>query len=417
MTTTAPVPDPLDEARGAVDQMDEFGPTAKTVQEYIDETPTWADGTPSPSTPLTRMQTYIWALAASGKFFEGYVVFIAGVALPLITFEFGLSSWQKGLVTSSTLFGILLGASLLGNLSDRFGRKEVFVGEMLLFAVVLAGAAFSPNLPVLLVFLVLVGVALGCDYPTAHVMISECSPTRLRGRLVLSAFGFQAVGAIAGVLVGYVILSTTTSQSDWRLMYFLAVVPAALIAVGRLFVVQSPHWLIAHGRVDEAEEETKRLLDRTPPYPSEVALRSTSPSHGASRVRIRDLFGKRYRRATLFASVPWFLQDLGTYGIGIFSPLIIAATAGSTTVDDPNDLAEVINADAIGARGGILMNVMLLVGVIVAFFLVDGVGRVKLQVMASSGARSAWPSPRSPIWGTAPSPRSCCSAASCCSTS
>ncbi|MFT3901010.1 MAG: MFS transporter [Gordonia sp. (in: high G+C Gram-positive bacteria)] len=358
----------------------------KSVQEYIDETPVWSDGTPATATPLTKMQWYIWALAASGKFFEGFVVFVAGVALPLLTFEFNLTSLQKGLVSSASLAGILLGASLLGNLSDRLGRKEVFVGEMALFAVFLLGVALSPNLPMLLLCLLFVGVALGCDYPTAHVMISECSPTRLRGRLVLSAFGFQALGAVAGTFVGYIVLSTKTSQTDWRLMYFIAVVPAVLVTVGRLFVVQSPHWLIAKGRVEEARSATRELLARVPAYPSDVELRPTRDPEIEGRVRVRDLFGPRYRRATLFASIPWFLQDLSTYGIGIFTPVIIATTAGGVArPTDPRNIAEVIHNDAIGARGGVLIDLCLLVGVVIAFFLVDGVGRIKLQIVGFIG--------------------------------
>jgi hypothetical protein len=55
----------------------------RSVQEHIDELPIWADGTSLPSAPMTGMQWLIWSLAAAGKFFEGYVVFMTGVALPL----------------------------------------------------------------------------------------------------------------------------------------------------------------------------------------------------------------------------------------------------------------------------------------------------------------------------------------------
>jgi hypothetical protein len=60
------------------------GPPGKTVQDYIDETPVWADATPVHFSPITQMQWLIWGLAAAGKFFEGVVVFMTGVALPLM---------------------------------------------------------------------------------------------------------------------------------------------------------------------------------------------------------------------------------------------------------------------------------------------------------------------------------------------
>jgi len=96
---------------------------ARTVQEYIDELPAWPDGTTVKSTPMTSMQWRIWSLAASGKFFEGFVVFMGGVTVPLITREFGLSAGESGLVTSASLAGILVGTILLGGLSDYFAAN------------------------------------------------------------------------------------------------------------------------------------------------------------------------------------------------------------------------------------------------------------------------------------------------------
>src|SRR5215468_9860101 len=66
------------------------GVAGRTVQDYIDETPLWADATPVGHAPITNMQWFIWWLAAAGKFFEGMVVFTTGVALPLMAKEFAL---------------------------------------------------------------------------------------------------------------------------------------------------------------------------------------------------------------------------------------------------------------------------------------------------------------------------------------
>ena len=67
---------------------------SRTVQDYIDETPAWADATPVRDAPMTTMQWFIWGLAAAGKFFEGMVVFTTGVALPLMAREFGLGATE-----------------------------------------------------------------------------------------------------------------------------------------------------------------------------------------------------------------------------------------------------------------------------------------------------------------------------------
>jgi len=184
----------------------------KSIQAYIDERPIWADGTPVDLTPMTAMQWRILILAAAGKFFEGFVVFVTGVALPLIAVEFQIGPVQHGLVSAASLVGILFGALFLGGLSDRFGRKSMFIVEMIIFVAFLCLLVVSPLFGVhsfaLLIFSLFgIGVALGCDYPTAHLMISESIPSSDRGKLVLGAFAFQALGVLIGTAVGYVILN------------------------------------------------------------------------------------------------------------------------------------------------------------------------------------------------------------------
>jgi MFS family permease len=136
-----------------------------TVQGYIDETPLWSDGTIAPGSPMTGMQLRIWWLSVAGKFFEGLVVFMTGVALPLIAREFDLTAAQHGVVGAATLFGILIGASALGGLSDWLGRKPMFVFEMGLFILFLVLIVFTQSFAWLIVCLFGMGLALGCDYP------------------------------------------------------------------------------------------------------------------------------------------------------------------------------------------------------------------------------------------------------------
>src|ERR1700744_4029372 len=117
----------------------------KSVQQYIDERPMWPDGTRLPSVPMTGMQWRIWALAAAGKFFEGFVVFMTGVALPLISREFGIGAAQNGLISAASLMGILVGAVGLGGMSDYFGRKRMFIVEMIIFCAFLVLLIFCTN--------------------------------------------------------------------------------------------------------------------------------------------------------------------------------------------------------------------------------------------------------------------------------
>ncbi len=361
----------------------------RTVQEYIDETPFWEDGTEAPSTPMTPMQWRIWGLASAGKFFEGLVVFMTGVALPLIVKEFGLTAVEKGMVSAMPLFGILIGATALGGLADHYGRKRMFIVEMALFVFCLVLLVFSLGYSWLLVFMFGAGLALGCDYPTAHMVISESIPSRDRGKLVLSAFGFQAIGALVGTVVGYLVLYENPVEQAWRWMYATAVIPSVLVLLGRFYIPDSGQWLVARGRVSEAEREVGRLLRRNPLYPQQVLLTSFLSVGAAGSPPVQKggygaLFSKKHRKATILASVPWFLQDLGTYGIGIFTPTILATVIGAKTQYARN-LADIIHNDMLAAKGAAFIDVLLLIGIVAAVLLADKLGRMRLQIAGFVG--------------------------------
>lgn len=369
-------------------------PKAKTlvgsVQSYIDEEPLWEDGTRTGSIPLTRMQWRIWFLATAGKFFEGLVVFMTGVALPLIAREFDLGAFGTGMVAAAPLLGILVGATLLGVLADVFGRKKMFIAEIALFAIFLLLLTFSGGFFWVVLFLFGMGMALGCDYPTAHMIITESVPSRARGRLVLGAFSFQAAGALTGTAVGFVILYEVQDLAAWRWMYATAIIPALLVLIGRFFIPDSSPWLVSRGHIRKAEYELMRLLNRRPPYPKSISLNEhnedkveeTQSNNGWQATKL--LFSRKYRKATILASVPWFLQDLSTYGIGIFTPTILATLIGHKSAH-ANSIADVIHNQMLAAKGAAFLDVLLIAGIIVAIILVDKLGRMRMQVIGFIG--------------------------------
>jgi len=231
------------------------------------------------------------------------------------------------------------------------------------------------------------GIALGCDYPTAHMIISESIPSLSRGKLVLAAFGFQAVGALAGTGVGFLVLSFRPELDAWRWMYATAIFPALAVTIGRFFITESPNWLSVRGSMERAEHAARRLLVRTPQYPTNITLvRETSAgteSHGGWRA-FGALLSKGNRRATILASVPWFLQDLGTYGIGIFTPTILAAAFGAKA-DHVRSTSDVILNDILAAKGAALITTLLIIGIMFAVLLADKVGRISLQIIGFIG--------------------------------
>jgi putative MFS transporter len=309
-------------------------PTAcRSVQQYIDELPMWADGTHLPSAPMTGMQWLIWSLAAAGKFFEGFVVFMTGVALPLMSREFGIGAAENGIISAASLFGILVGAVGLGGMSDRFGRKPMFIVEMIIFAAFLVLLIFCTNFVFLVICLFGIGLALGCDYPTAHMIISESIPEHQPRQAGARRLRFQAVGALGGTASASSCCRHCPNLGAWRWMYAPAIIPAVLVTIGRFYIVESARLAVISRGADRqggSGGETRcSCASRNIRPRSRCRAKSMKAAANKSNGSFLALFNKRNRRATILASVPWFLQDLGTYGIGIFTPTILGAAVGA----------------------------------------------------------------------------------------
>jgi MFS family permease len=324
------------------------------------------------------MQWLVWALATAGKFFEGLIVFMGGIALPLVSEQFQLTALDRGLVTAAPLVGILIGALGLGGLADRLGRKPVFIAEMLLLVVGLVAAALSPNSACFAASLAVVGLALGADYPAAHLVISESIPAAIRGRLVLGAFSCQALGAVLGTALAALLLGLRPELGTWRLFYLLPVLPVLLVAWGRLFLPESSPWLLSRGDLEGAERQLARLLNRP-----ELSLEPAAPMGPEVEAPWRQLFQPQLLRATTLSAVPWFLQDVSTYGIGLFTPVIMAAAFGLGSLDSGE--AALIHNDLLAARGTAWINLAFLVGIAVAMGLADRWGRIPLQILGFGG--------------------------------
>jgi MFS transporter, putative metabolite transport protein len=145
--------------------------------------------------------------------------------------------------------------------------------------------------------------------------------------------------------------------------------------------------LSARGEIDKAEKAAKKLLVRKPQYPGEIKLGARDAQaveSNQSKQSFASLFNKVNRRATILASVPWFLQDLGTYGIGIFTPTILAAAVGANS-DHARSITDLIANDITAAKGAALITTLLIVGILFAVLLADTVGRIALQIFGFFG--------------------------------
>ena len=190
---------------------------------------------------------------------------------------------------------------------------------------------------------------------------------------------------MCGIIVGALVLMIDPSIDAWRWMYATALAPAILITIGRFFIPESANWLIVRGQHEKAEQAVSRLLSRTPVYPDKVALvRHVADEASASKPSFFALFNAKNRRATIFSSAPWLFQDLGTYGIGVFTPTLIAAALGSGP-DKIRSPADLIASGIHSAEAAALTTSLLIVGIAFAIWLSDSVGRIRLQIFGFLG--------------------------------
>jgi MFS transporter, putative metabolite transport protein len=307
----------------------------------------------------------VWVLATAGKLFEGLIVAACGIALPQQAAAFAITPASQGLVAAASLVGILLGAVGLGAMADRYGRRALFIAEMLLLAFGLLAAALSPSTPWLLAALLLIGLALGADYPTAHLVISESVPAPLRGRMVLAAFGTQALGVVLGSA-----MAAWLPLPSWRWLYLVPVLPVLLVAVARLAVPESSQWLLSRGQQRRAEQQLMHLLQRP-----DLRLSVPPLACGAAAPQWRPLLQPPLRRGLLLACLPWFLQDLSTYGVVLFTPVLLLTATDAALPQLPQQVTQQTA----------LIDLALVPGIIGAILLVDRWGRIPLQILGFVG--------------------------------
>lgn len=337
------------------------------------------------SANLTRPMWMLWLLSAGLIALDGFDFFIIGVAMPFIQRDFELSAGWVGAIATAALVGALIGSLTLGPITDQVGRQRMLVIDIALFVVASLATALAWNAESLLFFRFLVGVGIGADYPISVAYITENVPARFRGQMVIGAFSFQAVGALLGALVGWITIFVFQRIAPelaigyaWRWMLGVGVALSVLVGGLRLlFLLESPSYYLAKGKYAAASEAASQLLEKeielTP-----IADQRKQESTELKSLGYADLFSPTYRWATALAAVPWFLQDIATYGIGIFTPTIIASL---TVSKESSFLAQ----EMASAKGAAIVNVFLVVGFVLAIFLINRMGRIPLQIVGFVG--------------------------------
>ena len=207
--------------------------------------------------PWSRFHTLVVAALGITWILDGLEVTLAGSvagalkASPVLQF----TNTDVGLAASAYLLGAVLGALLFGWMTDRLGRKKLFFITLSVYLVATAATALSWNLWSFMLFRFLTGAGIGGEYAAINSTIQELIPARVRGWTDLVVNGSFWIGAALGALGAIVLLDSSLLDPEhgWRMCFGIGAALALVIFFMRLWLPESPRWLMTHGRIAEAE--------------------------------------------------------------------------------------------------------------------------------------------------------------------
>jgi sugar porter (SP) family MFS transporter len=188
-------------------------------------------------------------IAGLGGILYGFDMGIIAAALIFVRSTFSLSTQMEEVVVSVVLIGSMLGAVVGGTSADRYGRRTILVWGGVLFIIGSILALLAPNVLTLIVSRTLLGIAIGFTSVTAPVYVSELAPPQSRGMLI----GFYQFALTVGIALADLVGYWLADGHAWRSMFGLGAIPAIFFLLLVITVPESPRWLVAHGRLSEAE--------------------------------------------------------------------------------------------------------------------------------------------------------------------
>ena len=196
----------------------------------------------------------------------------------------GLSNSEVGRAGSAYLGGAVAGALLFGWLTDRFGRKKLFFITIAVYLTATAATALSWDFWSFAIFRFLTGAGIGGEYTAINSTIQELVPARMRGWTDLAINGSFWVGAALGAAGSLVLLNPAIIDPaiGWRLAFLIGAALGMIIFVMRLWIPESPRWLITHGQPQRAQAIVARI-ERSARIQYRTA--STVRAHGRARPR------------------------------------------------------------------------------------------------------------------------------------
>ena len=349
--------------------------------------------TPSASQSKTSPLVIRSAIVASlGGLLFGFDTAVISGAEEKLKALYALSSFGEGMIVAIATIGTILGAIVAGRLADHFGRKPVLFWIGILFGVGALATALAPtpdlvagaggamtassSMPItfFMVFRFLGGVGVGMSSVVAPIYTAEIAPARVRGRLV----GLVQFNIVFGILLAYasnaIIREIAHEDVAWRWMLGVMAVPAVFFLLFLMAVPETPRWLFAHRREDEARAISARLTNSA--EESEEQMKEIADQLAEDRAAGHvPFFTRRYRKVILMAfCIAMFNQLSGINAILYYAPKVMKLAGG-----------EAIFGAAFPYIASVVVGLMNLIATMAALTVIDKLGRRQLMIVGSIG--------------------------------
>lgn len=309
-----------------------------------------------------KLSNRVALLAGMGSFLDGYDLIVIAGALAFVEKSLNLSSKLGGLAVGMSFLGGFFGALFLSRTVDLYGRRIVFLYDLLLFIVGTLIAALSVNFIMLFVGRFLVGMAIGVDLSVTWTMVSEFAPNLHRGALLSLQFILWDIGAILSYF--FLIALLPVGNPVWRYVFLIGLIPAIIVTTIRRTIPESPRWLLSKQRKNEAMEIiTSNNLN--------ISSEAIQKELAQKRVPWTNLFSRNYRRNAIGVFVIQTLAFLALVPFNLFTPEVLKLIGFS-------------GSEAIILLGSAFVWTFSLIAWIAAFFALDSIGR-KLVAGVSYG--------------------------------